>query len=161
MAGKKGFQYILCLAAAFVFAWPTLVSAGNVSSVVPMSFGNIVTPPSGDQIEINASAGVALPRVYGSGASFINGGNSGLIRVFSDTPGETITLIYPVSVGVNGGGATHTIGQFALRSTASPVISNGVGFLDFHIGGLLHIKSGQPDNSYNFDITITVQFDNP
>ncbi|MDD9303197.1 MAG: DUF4402 domain-containing protein [Desulfobacter sp.] len=130
-------------------------------SVQPLYFGNIVNAPSGDQIEIDASTGPALPNVYGGGNSFINGGHSGLIRVFSDTPGETITLIFPASVGVRGASASHTIDQFTLRSTASPVVSSGVGILDFHIGALLHINSGQPDNNYNFDINITIQFDNP
>ena len=137
------------------------VWAGSILAVQPISFGNIVSDPSGDLIEIDASAGVAVPRVYGSGRSFINGGNSGLIRVFSDTPGETITLIFPASVPVRGGGATHTLSGFSTRTTPSPVVSSGVGIMEFHLGGLLQINSGQPDNSYNFDITVTVQFDNP
>ncbi len=135
--------------------------AGHILSVQPISFGNIVLDPSGEIIEIDASQGVAVPRVYSSGNSLINGGNSGLIRVFSDTPGETITLIFPASVSVNGGGATHTIDGIAVRSTTNPVVSSAIGTIDFHLGGLFHINSGQPDNTYNFDITVTVQFDNP
>lgn len=126
-----------------------------------MSFGNIVMDPSGDLIEINAAAGPAVPHVYGSGRSFINGGNSGLIRVNSVTPGEIITLIFPATVPVNGGGATHNLEGFSTRCTPTPVISTGAGIMEFHIGGLLRLKSAQPDNSYSFDITVTVQFDNP
>ncbi len=135
--------------------------AGSIVAVQPMSFGTIIMDPAGDLIEIDASSGAATPHVYSSGRSYINGGNSGLIRVNSTTAGEVITLIFPASVAVNGGGATHTLEAFPTRSTATPVISTGSGLMEFNIGGLLRLRSGQPDGSYSFDITVTVQFDNP
>jgi hypothetical protein len=135
--------------------------AGSILSVQPISFGNIVSDPSGDLIEINASAGAAAPRVYGDGRSYINGGNSGLIRIKSDTAGETITLFFPGSVSEAGGKAAHTVEGLATRSMAGPVIGDGTQTLDFHIGGLLCIEPGQTDGNFQFDITVTVQFDNP
>lgn len=135
--------------------------AGSILSVQPISFGNIVSDPSGDLIEINASAGVAAPRVYGDGRSYINGGNSGLIRIKSDTAGETVTLIFPGPVSEAGGKATHMVEGFAARSTVGPVSGDGTEILDFHIGGLLCIEPGQADGNFQFDITVTVQFDNP
>jgi len=135
--------------------------AGQILSVQPISFGNIVLDPEGEIFEIDASQGTAFPRVYSSGNSLINGGHSGLIRVSSDTPGETVTLIFPVSVPVRGGSATHSLDGLTVRSTPTPVISTAIGTMDFHLGGLLHINSGQPDKTFNFDIVVTVQFDNP
>jgi len=135
--------------------------AGSIIAVEAISFGNIVMDPDGDLIEIDASGGAASPHVYGSGRSFINGGNSGEIRVNSTTAGEVITLIFPGSVAVSDGSATHTIEGFSARSTSTPVISDGSGLMAFDIGGLLRLEAGQADSSYDFDITVTVQFDNP
>ena len=135
--------------------------AGSIIGVQNISFGTIVADAKGDVIEINAALGPAVPHVYSSGNSLVNGGNSGLIRVATDVPGELITLIFPATVPVNGGGATHIISALALKSTPSPVVGSGSGTIDFHLGGLLQIKTGQPDNAYGFDILVTVQFDNP
>jgi len=161
MTKEKAIRFPLYLVIALFLWCPPPCSAGSILSVQPISFGNIVHVPAGDLVEIDASEGTAVPRAYGSGQSLINSGNSGVIKIFSDTPGETITFIFPASVGVRGGGATHFIDGFASRSTASPVVSTGVGTLNFHIGGLLHIQRGQPDSTFNFDISVTVQFDNP
>lgn len=154
-------RHILIFIIIFLCHGAGIGYAGSIVASQPISFGNIVADPRGDVIEIDASAGPALPRVYSSGNSMVSGGSSGLIRVATDTPGELITLSFPASVTVTGGGATHYLNNLTVKSTYTPVVGSGVGTIDFHLGGLLHIKSGQPDNTYDFDILVTVQFDAP
>jgi|GEM_PF-1231041 len=137
------------------------VRADSVNLIHPLSFGTVVVDPAGESIEIDASVGTSLPRVFTSGRSYITGGNSGLISVYSDTPGQMITVDYPPSVNLESGGSADLIlDGISERSTFSAV-SSSIGPIDFHIGGLLHINSGQPTRNFSGTMTITITVTNP
>ncbi|MBF0204168.1 MAG: DUF4402 domain-containing protein [Desulfamplus sp.] len=149
--------FILCFCLNAGFA-----KAADVSLIRPISFGAIVVDPAGEIIEIDASGGPALPRVFTSGNSYVNGGFSGIIRVVSDISGQVITLDYPVSFALQASGSPDLVlDGIAARSTHSPVTSDAVGHIDFNIGGLLHINSGQSSKNFSGTMTINIDIVNP
>ncbi len=134
--------------------------AGSIVSVQPLDFGNIILAPPKDTIEIDASGGGAVPRVYENGHSLITGGNSGKLCIRCGGKGEIITLLFPERVKDSATKSLYIDG-FSSRSTPTPIMCEGNETIDLHIGGLLHLKTGQPDQRYNFDCSITVNFDRP
>ncbi len=136
------------------------LSAANVSNILPISFGTIIADPFGDIIEIDASAGFSTPHMLTAGNTIGTNGNSGRITVFSDIPGQIISLVYPVTVTLTNGGDTITIDGIQARSDFLAV-SAVMGEIDFHMGGLLHIDPGQAENNYSGTITVTVNITNP
>ncbi len=134
--------------------------AGSIVSVHPLDFGNIVLAPPKDSIEIDASGGASVPRVYENGRSLVTEGHSGKICVRCGGRGEIITLLFPDRVKDSATNSLYIDG-FSSRSTPTPVVCEGTETIDLHIGGLLHLKTGQPDQTYEFDCSITVNFDNP
>ncbi|MBU1194306.1 MAG: DUF4402 domain-containing protein [Proteobacteria bacterium] len=135
--------------------------SASISFIQPISFGNIIASPFGEIIEINAKTGPATPTVFSAGNSYVNGGFSGIIRVYSDIPGQMISLIYPVSIVLQASGANNmTLDGIDARSKIFAT-STAVGEIDFDVGGLLHINSGQVSQNYTATMTVTVNIINP
>ena len=96
----------LWLGAAALFA-PTLVSAASHNPVVqPIDFGTIIVDSASVAVEINAVNGPAAPRIVSGGLAQVNGGTSGLVRVYSDLPGQSLTLVYQEPVDLKHGAFT-------------------------------------------------------
>ena len=137
------------------------VKAAYISYVQSINFGQIVASPFGDIIEIHAKAGPAAPTIFTAGNSHVTGGASGIIRVYSDIPGQMISLVYPVSVALQAGGAADmTLDGIDARSKNSAT-STAVQEIDFDVGGLLHINPGQVSQVYSATMTVTVNIINP
>lgn len=160
--GQRGFIGLGWLVLAFVAVNTGLAQAADLTLMQPLYFGIILADPRGETIEIDGSQGPSSsPRVVTSGNSYIKDGNSGMIRVQSDISGQEIMIEYPISVVLTtGGGATLVLDGIAARSTGSTT-STGVGPVDFYLGGLLHIGSGQAGNDFSGTMTITVNVVNP
>lgn len=131
-----------------------------VSDVYPMSFGSIIADPLGDVVEIDASSGAAVPTVLTAGNAILTGGYSGRIRVYSDIPGQMISLVYPGSIVLSNGANTMTINGIMARSQFAAT-TTAIGSYDFYIGGLLFVALGQATNVYSGTMTVTVNIVNP
>ena len=99
--------------------------------------------------------------VFSGGNSYINGGFSGIIRVYSDIPGQMISLVYPVSILLQAGGASDMILDGIDARSKIFATSTAVEEIDFDVGGLLHIGSGQKSQNYSATMTVTVNIINP
>ncbi len=154
---------VLCVYMVLVsfLQWSLPALAGSIVSVQPLNFGNIVVTPSKDTIEIDASYGAAVPRVYRKGHSLVTEGHSGKICVQCGGKGEIITLLFPARITDSDGGTTPYVDGFSSRSTPTPIVCKGTETIDLHIGGLLHLRTSQPAKDYTFDGSITVNFDDP
>ncbi len=143
-------------------ALPT-AQAGSLVSVSPMNFGRIILDPLGDTIEIDASSGKeAVSRVRGNGRSVIvEEGHSGMITYKCQAPGERITLLFPSRVEAKDHPSSHYINGFYTHSAPTHVVCQDEETIDLHIGGLLHLKKGQPYKKYGFELSVTIQSDNP
>ena len=135
--------------------------SAEANCVQSISFGNIIADPAGETIEINAYAGPAAPVVLTSGNTIVKGGFSGIIRIYSDIPGQAITLYYPASVAMKASGAGDmTLDGIDARSRTFAT-STATGNIDFDVGGLLHIGRGQEGRNYSATMTVTVDIINP
>jgi len=133
----------------------------HVSFIQPVNFGRIVADPVGEIIEINAKTGPAVPVVFTAGDSHVTGGFSGIIRIYADIPGQMISLVYPVSIDLQAAGAANmTLDGIDARSKNSAT-STIAGEIDFDVGGLLHINTGQASQVYSATMTVTVNIINP
>ncbi|MBU0991172.1 MAG: DUF4402 domain-containing protein [Proteobacteria bacterium] len=129
-----------------------------------LSFGTIIANPSGDEIEIDARYGPATPVLISDGYSHIgDNGYSGIIRVRSDAPGQTITLLYPDSVTLEAAGGVDTMPLYFINARSELTATSTLADEDFYfdIGGRLHIKSGQLGLSYIGIMTVTINVTNP
>lgn len=150
---------IMSLLLVFVINPPVYPAA--ITFKQPISFGTIIASPSGETIEIDARNGPAAPVVFTSNHSIVFGGTSGIIRVFSDIPGQMISIVYPASVTLSAAGASDMILDGMNDRSKIFATSTAVGEIDFDVGGLLHINGGQISHSYSTTITITVDIINP
>ncbi len=151
----------LLLSLFFIILSENTVFPADVIFIQSIDFGNIVASPHGETIEIDAKNGPAQPVVLTSGNSYIQGGFSGIIRVSSDIPGQMISLSYPVAVSLTAAGAADmTLDGIAARSRIFAT-STSIEEIDFDIGGLLHINSGQKSQNYSATMTVTVDIINP
>lgn len=145
----------------FASLWSKPVFPAHISFTQPISFGVIVASPYGEIIEINARNGPATPIVFTAGNSYVTGGFSGIIRVFSDIPGQMISLVYPASIVLTAPGAADmTLDGIDARSKIFAT-SSAVEEIDFNVGGLLHINNGQKSQNYSATMTVTVNIINP
>ncbi len=132
------------------------VYAAEVSSTTQMSFGSIIADPSGEEIEIDASAGSSVPQKVTGGISNITGGASGTIRISSTTAGQAIQTDYPTNIVLTSGSDTMSVNGIAARSIT--VSTTVFGYVLLHVGGLLHINPGQAAGSYSGTMPITVNY---
>lgn len=139
---------------------PEASKGAFISSVEPISFGTIIADPLGDVIEIDASSGPAVPILLTAGNAIVTGGTSGRISVYSDIPGQMISLVYPVSFTITQGANTMTIDGIMARSQFFAT-STAVGDIHFYVGGLLHVNFGQSSHAYSGTMTVTVDIVNP
>ena len=139
--------------------------AADVILTQPMSFGNIIVAPGGDGVDINAKYGPAKPVSLSRMGSHLDGsGYSGLIRVLSDRAGQTITLVYPVSILLKGMDSpldTMLLDTILLKSKNYAISTKAGEEIDFDIGGRLHIKSDQHGQAYTGTMPVTVNIFNP
>lgn len=152
----------LQLCAMFFYAWPVL--AADVHVIRAMSFGDIVASPTGDVIAIDARFGPDEDlAVLTPGPAIVSGGGSGLVRVVSDTAGQTINITYPESVSLKAVGYPDmVIDHISSRSKSFAVSITDGETIDFNIGGLLHISGVQAGTAlYVETITIEVDVINP
>ena len=145
---------ILCL-------YETTAFSASASLIRPISFGNIIAGPFGEIIEINAKNGPAAPVVFTAGNSYIEGGFSGIIRVYSDIPGQMVSVVYPVSIVLQAAGAADMILDGIDARSKIFATSTAVEEIDFDVGGLLHISSGQKSQNYTAALIVTVNIINP
>lgn len=131
-----------------------------ISSVESISFGTIIADPLGDVVEIDASSGPTVPILLTAGNAIVTGGSSGRITVFSDIPGQMISLVYPASFTISQGGSTMTVDGIMARSQFFAT-STAVGDIHFYVGGLLHVNLGQSSHTYSGAMTVTVDIVNP
>ena len=134
--------------------------AANISGVQPISFGIIIIDSSGATVEIDAITSTAAPRIASGGLSYVSGGASGLVQVFSDIPGQSIILTYPGSILLENGPSSMTLDGITSRSKQSAV-STSVGPIDFDVGGLLHVSGRQTSTNYTGFMTVNVTINNP
>ncbi len=132
------------------------VYAAEIASTTQMSFGSIIADPSGEEIEIDASAGAAVPQKVTGGISNITGGASGTIRISSTIAGQAIQTDYPTNITLTSGSDTMSVNGIAARSIT--VSTTVFGFVQLHVGGLLHINPGQAAGSYSGTMPITVNY---
>lgn len=159
MKYKIVFYIFMAVFSSLQWSLPSAV-AGSIISVQPLDFGTIILAPSEDAVEIDASSGLAVPKGYGNGHSLITGGSSGKLCVQCGGKGEIITLLFPDRIK-DTATSSHYIDGFSSRSTPTPVQCEGTETIELHIGGLLHLKTGKPDQTYEFNGSITVNFDGP
>ncbi len=136
------------------------VQADPLEAVCPMNFGEIILAPGGDTIEIDASSvgESAVSHVRGNGKSVIvDDGYPGKLTYKCQAPGERITMLFPSRVEAENHTNSHYINGFSRRSTHTPIVCEGTETIELHIGGLLHLKKGQPYGEYEFELPITIQ----
>lgn len=150
----------VCLLVLFGGTLDDSAHAASVSMVQPISFGTIIVASSNVTVEINAINAAAAPHIASGGLAQVSDGASGLVQVFSDTPGQSIILTYPDSILLTNGGSAMTLNGIASRSKQSAV-STSVGPINFNVGGLLHIDGGQASANYSGTMTVNVTINNP
>ncbi|WP_321492146.1 DUF4402 domain-containing protein [uncultured Desulfobacter sp.] len=158
-------KFIFSLMILFSAMFPTMditcAIAADITFARNISFGTIIADLHGEIIEIDALNGSGKPISYTSGGAYIDGGYCGLIRIFSDKPGQTIQITYPVSVMLKASdGSKMTLSGISARSK-TVAVSTAVGDIDFNFGGLLHLKGGQSSQSYSGNITISINIIDP
>ncbi|MCG8566043.1 MAG: hypothetical protein MI747_13275, partial [Desulfobacterales bacterium] len=124
-----------------------------ISIIRPISFGHVIPSPQGDRIEIDASMGPAIPRNCGSGYALIQGGHSGLIRIYSTAPEKDILLLFPDKIKQ----AACILEGIRKRSSFTPRKTPEQTWIDFHLGGLLRIQPGQSDLSFDFKFPVDLE----
>lgn len=140
-----------------ILSFPIPLQAAEISSTVLLSFGVIIADPSGEQIEVDASAGPAVPQKITAGVSNVAGGSSGMIRISSTTAGQPIQIDYLTpDITLTGNGDTMTVDGIIARSMTSSVTV--FGYVNVYVGGLLHIKPGQAAGSYSGVMQIMVTY---
>lgn len=140
----------------FLF-YPETTPAAEISSTTQLSFGVIIADPSGEQVEIDASSGPAVPQKITAGVSHISGGSSGTIRILSTTAGQPIQIDYLTpDITLTANGDTMALDGIISRSIATSVTV--VGYVNIYVGGLLHIKPGQSAGAYSGSIQIMVTY---
>lgn len=144
----------------FIFINPSITFAATVAVVNNLNFGTIIPHPSGQAIRIDASSGPSVPVLYSGASSIISGGISGRIRFLPDMAGQIVRIFYPVSLTLTSGGNSMVINNFASNSTNSFRTSSSSP-VDFYIGGILHISTGQPGGNYTGNMTININVTNP
>ncbi|MDA8134414.1 MAG: DUF4402 domain-containing protein [Desulfobacteraceae bacterium] len=160
--GRASFKYKILLVSGILFClFEAKAFSAGVSLIRPLSFGNIIASPFGEIIEINAKTGPAVPVVFTAGNSQIAGGFSGIIRVSSDIPGQMINVVYPVSVLLQAAGAADMVLDGIDARSKIFATSTAVEEIDFDVGGLLHINSGQKSQNYTATLIVTVDIINP
>ena len=159
---RASFKYkILLLSGAIFCLFEATAFSAGVSLIRPLSFGNIIASPFGEIIEINAKTGPAVPVVFTAGNSQIEGGFSGIIRVSSDIPGQMINVVYPVSIVLQAAGAADMVLDGIDARSKIFAVSTAVEEIDFDVGGLLHVNSGQKSQNYTATLIVTVDIINP
>lgn len=157
---------VILIALLFITLSFESVFSAHVTSSQAISFGSIIASHTGDVIEIDARFGPANPFVLTSGYSHLEGdGYSGVIRVFSDIAGQTISLTYPASVLLEEppgpSSETMLLDAIDIRSKTSAVSTTAGEEIEFNIGGRLHINSGQNGDLYTGTMSVTVDIYNP
>lgn len=141
------------------------VYPANVTFIDSLNFGNIIANPYGETIEIDATKGPTTTlTIISSGFShIITNGSSGIIRIYSDIPGQTISLDYPATMLLKTAGGEDIIIDGISERSKTSATSSSVGDIDFDIGGLMHINPGQigADTVYSGTITVIVNISNP
>ncbi len=149
------FFYFICATPAF---------SASIAVIRPMSFGEIISGPSGDVIGIDARFGPDEDlAVLTDGSSLVKGGYSGLVRVTSDMSGQTINVTYPDSFLLTADGFPDKIVDgMRFVSKTYAITTMAAEEIDFNIGGRLHIESGLTGNAlYSGTMTIDVDVINP
>jgi len=156
--------FFICLQLFAIFFYAHPVFPADLFVIRAMSFGDIVASPSGDVIEIDARNGPDEDlAVLTPGPAIVEGGYSGLVRVVSDTAGQTINITYPASVRLKADGYPDmVIDHMSSRSKVIAVSITDGESIDFNIGGLLHINGVQAGTAFYVEtITIDVDVINP
>lgn len=145
----------------FTYTGPAFPVTADVQQGV--NFGTIIANPAGADIEIDARLGPATPVMISGAYSHVDdNGYSGIVRVRSDAPGQTITLLYPASVILDAVGLdTMTYDFISDRSENSALSIMADEDIFFDIGGRLHIGNGQRGLPYSGNMTITIDVMNP
>jgi len=161
--GKLLKTFIICLQFFFLPLFEKPGFPASISVIRTMSFGEIIASPSGDVIVIDARFGTdEEPAVLSRSSAIVKGGHSGIIRVVSDTAGQTINITYPPSISLKADGYPDmVIDGIGFRSKALAVSIIDGEVIDFGIGGLLHIVNVQGNAFYSETITIDVDIINP
>lgn len=139
---------------------PLFVHSASVTVLQPLNFGTIIGHPSGEQIQINASSGPAVPIPISGRNSIVTGGSSARLWFIPDQAGQNVQIFYPVSVNLTGGGHSIPITQFSSNSTTT-FTTTSTSPVDFYMGGILHILNGQAGESYTGNITLNIFINNP
>ncbi|MCW7753903.1 DUF4402 domain-containing protein [Desulfobotulus sp. H1] len=130
-----------------------------------LNFGSIVTTGA-TSVTIDASGMVVTGGVLPSpvlpsapAGTSVSGGHNGRIDV-TTTVGANISIVYPTSITITEtGGATMTINDIAINSTASPLAATAAGPNKIFVGGVLGVSSGQTPGTYdNAAVTITINY---
>lgn len=139
---------------------PLNIKAASTVVVSNLNFGTIVAHPFGETIKIDASAGSAVPIAISGGSSITYGGSSAHLRFIPDMAGQNVRIFYPVSISLTSGGNNMTINQFSSNST-NTFITTSTSPVDFYIGGVLQISSGQSGGNYSGTMNVIINVTNP
>lgn len=146
----------------FIFVLLTYneIYCAEITAVSPINFGTITASFHGDIIQINANFGPAPPFVLLGGKSVVSGGQSGLVVLKPDSPGQMVNIAYPVSIEITNGANKMKIRDFSSNSTQNFVTEN-TSPVNINIGGVLKIESNQKSGSYSGSGIINIIINNP
>ncbi len=142
----------------FLIHIPPAAVAGEVSRVVPLSFGVIDLFPGGDTITIDASSGSASAVAR---RSFVSSARSGLLTIRSMEV-EQVDIQYPVSISlVSGSGNQLAITAIPACSQYSETLVDLQGNnipVDVTIGGKLQLNGNEKHESYRGSLHIQLNY---
>ena len=163
--GKQIFVWLFILFICLLFFDKKDTKAAHVTLHRDIYFGSIIAAPGITEIDINAQNGEAVSQVVTPGSNtLVKNGLSGLIRIYSDIPGQQISITYPAGGVTLSDTATppHTMTYTLIEPKSIDLItSTAKEELDFHIGGRLNITSGQAGASYSGTMTVIITIINP
>lgn len=135
---------------------PSVIIAGEVEQIDPISFGAILLHPMGDTVVINAGSGSAVPLAI---KSEVLGGGSGKITL-SSTELEHADLVYPTSVVLVDGAKEIVIEDIRPYSqySATGVDIDANKAVEINVGGKIKLGPDAMEGSYKGTMVILINF---